>query len=134
MDDMWKCLSKARLEQSLQCLKSARILLEHEDYRGAANRSYYAIFHAMRSVLALDNKDFSKHAGVISCFRKDYLKTGELSRDLSPIITLAFEVRSDCDYDDYYVIEKDEVVNQINNASLFYKLVQEYVLARIGAE
>lgn len=134
MDDMWKCLSKARLEQSLQCLKSARILLEHEDYRGAANRSYYAIFHAMRSVLALDNKDFSKHAGVISCFRKDYLKTGELPRDLSPIITLAFEVRSDCDYDDYYVIEKDEVVNQINNASLFYKLVQEYVLARIGAE
>lgn len=134
MDDMWKCLSKARLEQSLQCLKSARILLEHEDYRGAANRSYYAIFHAMRSVLALDNKDFSKHAGVISCFRRDYLKTGELPRDLSPIITLAFEVRSDCDYDDYYVIEKDEVVNQINNASLFYKLVQEYVLARIGAE
>ena len=134
MDDMWKCLSKARLEQSLQCLKSARILLEHEDYRGAANRSYYAIFHAMRSVLALDNKDFSQHAGVISCFRKDYLKTGELPRDLSPIITLAFEVRSDCDYDDYYVIEKDEVVNQINNASLFYKLVQEYVLARIGAE
>lgn len=134
MDDMWKCLSKARIEQSLQCLKSARILLEHEDYRGAANRSYYAIFHAMRSVLALDNKDFSKHAGVISCFRKDYLKTGELPRDLSPIITLAFEVRSDCDYDDYYVIEKDEVVNQINNASLFYKLVQEYVLARIGAE
>lgn len=134
MDDMWKCLSKARLEQSLQCLKSARILLEHEDYRGEANRSYYAIFHAMRSVLALDNKDFSKHAGVISCFRKDYLKTGELPRDLSPIITLAFEVRSDCDYDDYYVIEKDEVVNQINNASLFYKLVQEYVLARIGAE
>lgn len=101
MDDMWKYLSKARLEQSLQCLKSARILLEHEDYRGAANRSYYAIFHAMRSVLALDNKDFSKHAGVISCFRKDYLKTGELPRDLSPIITLAFEVRSDCDYDDY---------------------------------
>ena len=134
MDDMWKCLSKARLEQSLQCLKSARILLEHEDYRGAANRSYYAIFHAMRSVLALDNKDFSKHAGVISCFRKDYLKTGELPRDLPPIITLAFEVRSDCDYDDYSVIEKDEVVNQINNASLFYKLVQEYVLARIGAE
>lgn len=45
------------------------------DYKGAANRSYYAIFHTMRSVLALDQIDFSKHSGVSAYFRKEYIKT-----------------------------------------------------------
>ena len=62
-NDELKALSAYRFEQSLECLQSAKILAECGDYRGAANRSYYAFFHAMRSVFALDNQDFSKHSG-----------------------------------------------------------------------
>lgn len=50
-------LSKYRLEQSKQCLKSSKVLYDVEDYKGSANRSYYAIFHALRSVLALEAVD-----------------------------------------------------------------------------
>lgn len=130
MDNMHCDLSRARLEQAKQCIKSAMLLAENDDYRGAANRSYYAIFHAMRSVLALDGKDFAKHAGVISCFRRDYIKNGDLPRDLSPIITSAFDVRSDSDYDDYYVIGKEEVMVQISNARYFYNHVKAYIEQR----
>ena len=45
MDDMRLDLSKVRLAQAQQCIASAKILAENNDYRGAANRSYYAIFH-----------------------------------------------------------------------------------------
>ena len=131
MDDMRLDLSKVRLAQAQQCIASAKILAENNDYSGAANRSYYAIFHAMRSVLALDGKDFAKHAGVISCFRKDYIKTGALPRDLSPIITSAFDVRSDSDYDDYYIIDKEEVDIQIKNAQYFCNIVEVYTTQRI---
>lgn len=131
MDEVQKELANARLVQAGQCLKSARILADINDYKGAANRSYYAIFHSMRSVLALDGKDFAKHAGVISGFRKDYIKTGQLPVELSAIITSAFDVRSDCDYDDYYVIDKSEVSEQINNGEKFYNIVKSYVLERL---
>lgn len=40
-------LSKYRLEQVEQCLQSANILLNNHDYKGAANRSYYCVFHSM---------------------------------------------------------------------------------------
>ncbi len=43
-------LANYRMNQAVQCVKSAKVLMEIEDYRGAANRSYYAIFHAMRAV------------------------------------------------------------------------------------
>lgn len=56
MDERLKDLSNYRLEQAKRCIKSAKILAADEDYKGAANRSYYAIFHCMKSVLALEGK------------------------------------------------------------------------------
>lgn len=120
-------LSKYRLEQALQCIRSAKILLSAEDYKGAANRSYYAIFHAMRSVLALEKIDFSKHSGVSAYFRKEYIKTGIFDVELSDIISIAFDARSNSDYDDFYVISKEEVEEQIDNAVKFCEAVRVYL-------
>lgn len=120
-------LSKYRLEQAAQCIKSAKLLAKNNDYKGAANRSYYAIFHCMRSVLALKGVDFSKHSGVSAYFRKEYIKTGFFNVELSDIIRSAFDVRSDSDYDDYYVISKMEVEEQIENAEKFFDAVEQYL-------
>ena len=45
MDKRLKELSDYRLEQAERCIRSAKILASDSDYKGAANRSYYAIFH-----------------------------------------------------------------------------------------
>lgn len=47
-------LSELRLSQAKQCLVSAEALLQINDERGAVNRAYYAVFHAIRSVLILE--------------------------------------------------------------------------------
>ena len=44
-------LSKIRLENATMLLDSSRTLIEAGDYKSAANRSYYAVFAAMRSCL-----------------------------------------------------------------------------------
>lgn len=130
MDKSLVDLSKYRLSQAKQCIKSAKLLAENDDYKGAANRSYYAIFHAMRSVLALEQIDFSKHSGVSAYFRKEYIKTGIFEIELSDIIKEAFDVRSDSDYDDYFVISKEEVKQQIENAEYFYTKIEAYLQTR----
>ena len=65
-----KALSQVRLEHAIECLSAARNLLETENYKSAANRSYYAVFHAMRAVLAFDEIDMKHHGGIISEFRR----------------------------------------------------------------
>ena len=110
---------------------SAKALIEISDYKGAANRSYYAVFHCMRSVLALCAVDFSKHSAVGAYFRKEYIKTGIFDVSMSDIISEAFDIRSDSDYNDYFVISKIEVEEQILNAQYFYDRVEEYVVAQI---
>ncbi len=127
MDSRIIDLSKYRLEQAESCIKSAQALVGIDDYKGGANRAYYAIFHCIRSILALDEKDFAKHSGVSSYFRKEYIKTGIFDVEYSDIIKEAFDVRSDSDYDDFFVLSKEDVLNQIENAKKFYTEVKQYL-------
>lgn len=127
MDRKLTDLSNYRLEQAERCIKSARLLAADGDYKGAANRSYYAIFHCMKGVLALEGMDFSKHSGVSAYFRKQYIKTGIFDIELSDIIGEAFDIRNDSDYDDYYVISKEDVNEQIGNAEKFYSIIKDYL-------
>lgn len=122
-----KALSNARYTHAQECLESANLLLENGNYKSAANRSYYAIFHAMRSVLAFDGIDMKHHSGIISEFRKLYIKTGIFDVKLSAIISVLFNVRQDSDYDDFFVISKAEVVEQIDSARYFLAEIKKYL-------
>ena len=123
-------VSKARFDRARDCLHTAKVNREISDYRAAANRSYYAIFHSMRAVLALEEVDMSKHSGVMAEFRKRYLKTELLDRNLSAIITQAFEVRNASDYDDFYIVAKEDVDLQIDNAIQFMRTIGNYLITQ----
>lgn len=132
MDDRIIELARYRLSQAERCLKSAETLADTGDYKGAANRSYYAIFHSMRSILALEKVDFSKHSGVSAYFRKAYIKSEIFDVELSDIIKNAFEIRNDSDYEDYYILSKEEVLEQIQEAEFFYCKIKEYISGKIS--
>lgn len=120
-------LSTARLDLALNCLNTAKVNRDIGDYRAAANRSYYAIFHAMRAVLALNEVDMSKHSGIMAEFRRRYLRTEILDRKLSATITQAFEVRNASDYDDFYIVSREDVDLQIDKATQFIISIGEYL-------
>ena len=128
-------LSKYRLEQAEQCMKTAELILEYGDFKGAANRSYYAIYHSIRSVIALDGKEFVKHSGNNTYFRSEYIKTGIFDVEMSDIITSAFTVRNASDYDDFFIIAKEDAILQVKQAKQFYTAVRDYlVLHRYQSE
>jgi len=120
-------LSKYRLNEAQRCLQTAKALMEIQDYKTAANRSYYCVYHCMRSVLALESLDFKRHSGVISSFREKYVKTGIFDTKLSKIIDSLFKIRSQSDYDDFYIVSKQEIIEQIENAEYFFMQVKAYL-------
>lgn len=126
-----KVLAKYRMERAQECLNSADNLLSMEDNLAVLNRSYYAIFHAVRSILALDGIDRKKHSGVISCFQQNYVKTGMFDKKYSGIVQDAFEVRQESDYEDFYVISKEEAIIQLENAKEFIDVVKLYIESNI---
>lgn len=122
-----KILLDFRLEQAYGCLKEANIMIEADAYKGAANRSYYCIFHAMRAMLALDGFDSKKHSGIISKFREKYIKTNVFPKEFSGIIKQSYNNRGKCDYDDFFVISKEETTKQLDNAKTFLSAVEAYI-------
>ncbi|MDZ7261966.1 MAG: HEPN domain-containing protein [candidate division KSB1 bacterium] len=61
-------LAKYRFSDAIEKLESARILLQENRLKDSLSRSYYAMFSAVRALLALRKLDSSKHSGVISLF------------------------------------------------------------------
>ena len=95
--------------------------------KSAANRSYYAVFHAMRAVLAFDEIDMKHHSGIVSELRRRYIKTEIFETRMSEIISVLFDVRTDSDYDDFFVISKADTAVQIENAEYFVSSVRAYL-------
>jgi uncharacterized protein (UPF0332 family) len=121
--------ARFRLDKAKVCLQDAKAT--NVSFENAANRSYYCIFSAMRAVLALDGFNSKKHSGIISAFHKDYIRTGIFPKEFSGIITNAFEIRLDSDYEDFYLVSKAEVATQVENAETFLEAVEKYVGERI---
>ena len=124
-------LALYRMERAEGDLKGARNNIALEDFYTAANRSYYAIFNAMRALLNLESKDFKRHSGVIAEFRRDFIKTGVLPPELSDIIRDSFKLRNASDYDDFYIVSKEKVKEQTENAAYFVETVKRCLMERI---
>ena len=121
-----------RLSKAEEYLNDAKKTLALGMYDTAANRSYYSIFHAVRALLALASKDFKKHSGVISCFQMDYVKTGIFGKEMSDIIKSAFSLRTDSDYEDFFVISHEDVIHQVDEANIFYETIKAYINSELN--
>lgn len=120
-------LTKYRLERAKEDLENAKANLKDSYLKGAVNRSYYAIFHAVRAILALDGFDSNKHSGVIAYFNKNYVKSGKFDTEASIIIQKSFRIRNKSDYDDFYIVSRSDAEEQVNNAERFIRIVERFL-------
>jgi uncharacterized protein (UPF0332 family) len=115
------------MDRAEDSIASAVKLAAERLYLDSINRTYYAIFHAIRAVLALESVDFKKHSAVIAYFNKEYVKTGKFSTEISKYITSAFEIRNESDYEDFFVASKDDAEKQLSHAMAVAEAVRTYI-------
>ncbi len=113
-------LAYRRLERARESLTTAENVLNLlDDPKTAANRTYYGVFHGMRSMLALLGLDSKKHSGIIAQFTYQYLRTAILNPAYSKLIVQLFDMRQNSDYDDFYEIHAEEVALLLAQAKQF---------------
>jgi uncharacterized protein (UPF0332 family) len=127
MDSKIITLSQYRFEKAKEDLQAAIVNLDNGLIKASINRSYYAIFHAIRSVNALDEFDSKKHSGVIAHFNQFFIHTGKFEKEVYSIITSAYKIREKSDYDDFYIAAKDDAQEQLENAKKFLGIVEEFL-------
>lgn len=122
-----KILSKYRLEKAKEDLKTARINYEHNMLAQSVNRSYYAAFHALRGLLAYDIFDSKKHSSILGYFNKNYIANGKIEQKYYKIIASAFDIRTKSDYQDFYIVAKDDAKEQLYNVEKFINMIESYI-------
>ena len=122
-----KDLAAYRFERAVEELTNAKDLLDAGKYKLSMNRSYYAVFHAMRSVNTLDGFDSSKHSGVIAHFNQYHVKNGDFPKDISKRIGQALSMREHADYEDFFVASQKEAQQQAEFAGQFLQQVKKYL-------
>lgn len=127
-------LSRYRLQKAKEMLASAKRDMDAKDYASANNRAYYAIFHAMRAVLALDGEDYKKHSAVIARFTLNYLKPEILPREYSKLISNASLIRNRSDYEDFYICSVADTNALFTGAESFCLEVEKHLAGRYGKE
>ena len=127
MSEQKKELMRYRLDMARERLHSAKVLLEDGSYKDSIGRSYYAMFTAVRALLALEGQDFSKHAGVIGYFQKEYIKTGRFDRKFSKYISQAFQIRNNTDYSDFFMVSQSDAKEQYDKAEEFLDVIGKYL-------
>ena len=121
-------LAVYRMEKAEVCLNDAKLLFDNSSLMAAVNRAYYAIFHSARAILALDGEDRKRHSGVIAYFQQNYIKTKIFDKQCSYILQNAFEIRQETDYEDFYIVSKEDVSLQIKNAEIFVNTIRAYLI------
>ena len=124
MSNINEIIPVLEIEKAKNALDEAKLLFDSEKYYGAANRSYYAAFHAMSALLIFDGYSMKKHSGVISKFREVYIKTGVFDTSMSEQIAALFKLRTECDYDAFYIVSKSDAEEQLHNAETIIEAVE----------
>ena len=120
-------LAKYRLEQAKENLEEAEVLFNNNKFKGANNRAYYSIFHAIKAILALEQTDFKKHSSVIAYFNKEYISKNIFPRELGKRVSESRFYREKSDYVDFYMVTKEESKEQIDTAKLMIEKAEEYI-------
>lgn len=130
----YKDVALYKVDRAKDELETAQILFTAGKYKAANNRAYYACFHAVNGVLALEPIAFKKHKDVLAYFNKQYVHPEIFPRDLGRRISRLEIIRHKSDYDDFYIASKDDASEQIETGKMVVALIESYILEQTKVE
>lgn len=89
---------RALLNLARESVSAARLLLDQGYHRFSASRAYYAMFYAAEALLSSRGESYSRHAGVIAAFGREFAKTGEMDPKYHRWLIDAQDLRTTSDY------------------------------------
>lgn len=108
-------------------LSGAAQLLKVGLVRIALTRAYFAVFHALRSLVYSANLEPRTHHGVIHLFTVNFIKTGQFEPATSMQIMRLQKYREEADYGDAFAVDVATATREVEQA----RVLVERILAAV---
>lgn len=122
------------MERAKELYYEAKELVNMDFYKSANNRAFYAIEKCIKALLATRQMDVETHNGAISQFNLLFIhqENTVFSKQDYQKIAKADRIRNASDYDDFYIVNKEETRELLQFVEEFLDKEQEYVNCNIS--
>ncbi len=115
------------LKKARETYGEIEVLVGANRLNGAANRMYYAVFHAVCALLISDGIQVNTHRGSHALFSQHYIKTGILPREYGHLYNQLQTMREESDYNCAYDVEMDELQQRLEPAKRLIEDIEKLV-------
>ena len=102
-------LIRLHLEKSHACITDGEQLLSLGSVSAAANRFYYAVFHAIHALFVANGIYTKSHHGTNMKFHEHFIKTGIIEPKFGRFIAVMENMREKADYDVIYDVSREDL-------------------------
>lgn len=121
----------SEMERARRVLRSAWTLLP-DDPGSAANRTYYAAFHAAKAALLSVGERPRTHSGTRGRFAFHFVRTGRIAPEIGRALGSAEELRLLADYDEGAELTPADVRPVVEAVERFVTAVEAALAAELG--
>ena len=106
----YESLISVRFNRAKELYSEAKELVKMDCYKSANNRAFYAIEKCIKALLATRQMDVETHNGAVSQFNFLFIhqEDNAFTKDDYQKIAKADRIRNASDYDDFYIVNKEE--------------------------
>ena len=104
-----KIMKQLHLDKAHVCLSDGEQLLGIGSISAAANRFYYAVFHAIHALFVANGIQSKSHHGTSAQFHQHFIKTGTIDPKFGHFIAVMENMREKADYDVIYDVTREDL-------------------------
>ena len=126
-DEERRTIVNLQMEKADRFLAQAEMVREMQQWDLAANRFYYACFHAVQALFIHNGLASKTHSGMLRQFGLHFIKTGIIEDRLGGFLTRMEQLREKGDYNCVFSINEEELDTIVAPAHELVKVIAELV-------
>ncbi len=123
-----KTMVSLEMEKAHRFLDQAKMVQDMQQWDLAANRYYYACFHAVQALFIYNGLASKTHSGMLSQFGLHFIKTGIIEDRLGGFLTRMEQMREKGDYNCLFTITEDELITIIEPSHELIQVIAKLVM------
>ena len=126
-----KALVGLQLEKAHRFLAQADEMYSMQYWDLAANRYYYACYHAVQGLFIANGLPATKkHSGTVTQFSLHFVKTGKVETTCGSFLARMMQLRQKADYNCAYDISEKDLAEQVSLSKDFIKKIEELLAGK----
>jgi len=118
------------LTKSDEALNDARLTSDQGRWNAAANRLYYALFHAITALFVSDGIPVHSHNGMKIKFGQEYVLTGLTTDEEGKLLSKMETMRERADYDATFTASETLIKERFDQVDQMIRHIKELIVRK----